>query len=51
VDVDTSDTNAFLYLLKHPFISVQAITVSCGVTFIDAGVENPLRVLDYSGVS
>lgn len=47
VDVDTSDTNALLYLLKNPLVSIKAITVCCGVTYIDAGVENVLKLLDY----
>jgi pyrimidine-specific ribonucleoside hydrolase len=47
VDVDTSDTNALLYLVNDPLIEIKAITVSCGVTYIDAGVENILRLLDY----
>jgi pyrimidine-specific ribonucleoside hydrolase len=46
-DIDTSDTNALLYLLNNPLVTVEAITVSCGVTYIDAGVENTLRLLDY----
>ena len=43
VDVDTSDTNALLYLVNDPLVEIKAITVSCGVTYIDAGVENILR--------
>lgn len=50
MDVDPSDTGALLYLLKHPGISVRAITVSCGVTYVDAGVTNVLRLLDYLGI-
>jgi inosine-uridine nucleoside N-ribohydrolase len=50
MDVDPSDTGALLYLLKHPGISVQAITVSCGITYVDVGVTNVLRLLDYLGI-
>ncbi|MHA2305906.1 MAG: nucleoside hydrolase [Candidatus Hodarchaeales archaeon] len=46
-DIDTSDTNALLYLTNNPLVSVEAITVSCGVTYIDTGVENILRLIDY----
>ncbi|UCE13015.1 MAG: nucleoside hydrolase [Candidatus Heimdallarchaeota archaeon] len=50
VDVDTSDTNALLYLLNSPSVTIRAITVSCGITYIDAGVENVLRLLDYLSI-
>ncbi|MHA2363801.1 MAG: nucleoside hydrolase, partial [Candidatus Hodarchaeales archaeon] len=46
-DVAPDDIGAILYLLKHPRISVRAITVSCGITYIDAGVNNVLQLLDY----
>ncbi len=46
-DIDTSDTNAILYLLNNPLVSVKVITVSCGITYIDAGVDNTLRLLDH----
>ena len=47
VDVDTSDTNALLYLVNEPLVSIKAITVSCGVSYIDEGVENVLKLLEY----
>jgi inosine-uridine nucleoside N-ribohydrolase len=47
VDVDTSDTNALLYLLNNPSVSIKAVTVSCGITYIDTGVDNVLKLLDY----
>ncbi len=50
MDVDPSDVGALLYLLKHPGISVRAITVSCGITYVDVGVTNVLRLLDYLGI-
>lgn len=50
MDVDPSDTCALLYLLKHPGVVVRAITVSCGITYIDEGVANVLRLLDYLGI-
>ncbi|MHA2296093.1 MAG: nucleoside hydrolase [Candidatus Hodarchaeales archaeon] len=48
-DVAPDDIGAILYLLKHPSISVRAITVSCGVTYVNTGVNNMLRLLDYLG--
>ena len=33
--------------MNNPLVYIKAITVSCGVTYIDAGVENVLRLLDY----
>jgi inosine-uridine nucleoside N-ribohydrolase len=50
MDVDPSDTPALLYLLKHPFVSVRAVTVSCGITYIDEGVANVLRLLEHLGI-
>ncbi|MFW9830448.1 MAG: nucleoside hydrolase [Candidatus Thorarchaeota archaeon] len=50
MDVDPSDTCALLYLLKHPGVLVRAVTVSCGITYIDEGVANVLRLLDYLGI-
>jgi inosine-uridine nucleoside N-ribohydrolase len=50
MDVDPSDTPALLYLLKHPGVSVRAVTVSCGITYIDEGVANVLRLLEYLGI-
>jgi inosine-uridine nucleoside N-ribohydrolase len=50
MDVDPSDTPALLYLLKHPFVSVRAVTVSCGITYIDEGVANVLQLLEHLGI-
>jgi inosine-uridine nucleoside N-ribohydrolase len=50
IDADPSDLSALLYLLRHPSISVKAITVSCGITYIDEGVVNVLRLLDFLGI-
>ncbi len=49
-DVAPDDIGAMLYLLKNPQVRVLAITVSCGVCYVDAGVETVLRLLDYVGV-
>jgi inosine-uridine nucleoside N-ribohydrolase len=52
VDMDgvPSDFEAFLYLLKHPGVSVRAVTVSYRVTYIDEGVWSIMRLLDYLGI-
>ncbi len=49
-DVAPDDVGAILYLLKHPKISVRAITVSCGVTYVKTGVNSILQLLDYLGI-
>lgn len=49
IDADPSDFPALLYLLKHPGIDVQAVTVSPGISYIEEGVNNLLRLLDYMG--
>ncbi len=50
MDVAPDDIGALVYLLKHPGVSVQAVTVSCGITHVPWGVANVLRLLDYVGV-
>jgi inosine-uridine nucleoside N-ribohydrolase len=50
IDADPSDLSALLYLLRHPTISVKAITISCGISYVDKGVINVLRLLDFLGV-
>jgi len=49
MDVAPDDIGALVYLLKHPGVSVRAITVSCGITYVPWGVANVLRLLDYLG--
>jgi len=46
-DVGYDDIGALLYLLKHPEIKIRGISISCGITYIDAGVNNILRLLSY----
>jgi pyrimidine-specific ribonucleoside hydrolase len=52
VDFDAApdDFRALLYLLVHPSIQVIGIGVSCGVSYVDHGVSNTLRVLEYLGI-
>ncbi|MFX0108886.1 MAG: nucleoside hydrolase [Candidatus Hodarchaeota archaeon] len=49
VDMDAAkdDWASILYLLKHPDINVLGIGVSCGVSYVDQGTMNTLRILDY----
>lgn len=49
IDADTSDIPALIYLLEHPKVSVEVITISCGITYIDHGVDNMLKIIDYLG--
>lgn len=42
---------AILYLLKHPNVSVCAVTISCGETHVEIGARNMLMLLDYLGFS
>ena len=46
-DVGYDDIGALLYLLKHPKIKIHGISISCGLTYIEAGVNNVLRLLNY----
>jgi len=48
-DLGFDDINAILYLLKHPEISIKAISVSCGLTEVEVGTKNLLRLLDHLG--
>lgn len=41
------DVYAILYLLKHPRISVRALTLSCGVSYVEEGAQNFVRLLSY----
>lgn len=52
IDMDAApdDWGAMLYFLKHPRITVRAITVSCGVSYVDTGVTNTLRILNHLGI-
>jgi len=48
-DLGFDDINAILYLLKHPEISIKAFAVSCGLTEVEVGTRNLLRLLDHLG--
>ena len=48
-DVARDDIGAILYLLKHPEVSIKAMSVSCGLTYIDVGADNLLRLLNHLG--
>jgi inosine-uridine nucleoside N-ribohydrolase len=48
-DLGFDDINAILYLLNHPDISIKAISVSCGLTEVEIGTRNLLRLLDHLG--
>lgn len=50
MDVGPDDIGALVYLLKHPGVAVRAVTVSCGISYVDEGVWIVLRLLDYLGV-
>ncbi|MFX1606937.1 MAG: nucleoside hydrolase, partial [Promethearchaeota archaeon] len=49
VDMDAApdDFSALMYLLRHPSVTVVGIGVSCGVSYVDHGVSNTLRILEY----
>ena len=53
IDTDggTDDFLAILYLLQDPVVTVKAITVSNGVTYVESGVNNILRLLDYLDIN
>ncbi|MFX0086827.1 MAG: nucleoside hydrolase [Candidatus Hodarchaeota archaeon] len=43
------DVYAILYLLKHPRVSVRALTLSCGVSYVEEGATNFIKLLSYLG--
>ena len=43
------DVYAILYLLNHPKISVQALTLSCGVGYVDESAQNFVELMSYLG--
>lgn len=43
------DVYAILYLLKHPRISVRALTLSCGVSYVNEGAYNLVQLISYLG--
>ncbi len=43
------DVYAILYLFKHPKISVRALTLSCGVSYVTEGAHNFVQLLSYLG--
>ncbi len=49
VDMDAApdDWASILYLLKHTFVTVLGIGVSCGVSYVDTGVANTLGILEH----
>ena len=51
MDAAPDDFGALCYLLRHPSVTVIGIGVSCGVSYVDQGVNNALRVLEYLGIS
>lgn len=48
-DLAPDDFGAIVYLLSHEGVTVKAITASLGVSYIDAGVSNVLKLLDFLG--
>jgi inosine-uridine nucleoside N-ribohydrolase len=49
-DAGPDDFSALMYLLRHPSVTVIGIGISCGVSYVDRGVSNTLRVLEYLGI-
>ncbi|MHA1978630.1 MAG: nucleoside hydrolase [Candidatus Hodarchaeales archaeon] len=43
------DVYAILYLLKHPGITVQALTLSCGVSYVSEGANNFAQLMSFLG--
>ncbi|MCE7733667.1 MAG: hypothetical protein GPJ54_02235 [Candidatus Heimdallarchaeota archaeon] len=48
-DLAPDDFGAIIYLLAHESVTVKAITASLGLSYIDAGVSNVLKLLDHLG--
>jgi pyrimidine-specific ribonucleoside hydrolase len=43
------DVYAIVYLLKHPDYEVIGLTLSCGVSYVQEGAQNFVKMLDYLG--
>ncbi|MFX1285346.1 MAG: nucleoside hydrolase [Promethearchaeota archaeon] len=43
------DVYRILYLLNHPRVYVLALTLSCGVSYVEEGAQNYVKLLSYLG--
>jgi len=48
-DVGSDDLMAIAFLLSHPSVRVEALTVANGLAHVDAGARNLVRLLELSG--
>jgi pyrimidine-specific ribonucleoside hydrolase len=48
-DAGSDDLMAIAFLLAHPSVHIEAITIANGLAHVDAGARNLLRLLDLSG--
>ena len=48
-DAGSDDLMAIAFLLSHPTVRIEAITIANGLAHVDAGARNLVRLLDLSG--
>jgi len=48
-DVGSDDIMAMAFLMAHPSVHIEAITVANGTAHVDAGAQNVIRLLDVAG--
>src|SRR5258706_6633085 len=48
-DAGSDDLMAIAFLLAHPSVSIEAITIANGLAHVDAGARNMVRLLELSG--
>src|ERR1700736_5092349 len=48
-DAGSDDLMAIAFLLSHPSVKIEAITIANGLAHVDAGAKNLVRLLELSG--
>src|SRR6266480_5419652 len=48
-DAGSDDLMAIAFLLTHPSVHVESITIANGLAHVDAGARNLVRLLELSG--
>src|SRR5262245_65256011 len=48
-DAGSDDLLAIAFLLSHPTVRIEAVTIANGLAHVDAGARNLVRLLDLAG--
>src|SRR5712692_1236705 len=48
-DAGSDDLMAIAFLLSHPTVRIEAVTIANGLAHVDAGARNLVRLLDLRG--